>query len=157
MQNYSLNFSKTSSNLLAQYYNFLRFGKIGYKSIMDAVMSNAHYLEKHLLKSGYFEILTDSKYLPVVVVKLKDNYSFSVYDISRELNQYGWIVPAYSLPKDSEEIVVLRMVVKENFSHDFAQKLLKDIEKVLTELVEKTKNSILSSEKELITKPHGIC
>jgi len=80
-----------------------------------------------------------------------------VYDISRELNQYGWIVPAYSLPKDSEEIVVLRMVVKENFSHDFAQKLLKDIDKVLAELVEKSKKNMLNSQTELIPKPQGIC
>jgi glutamate decarboxylase len=159
MTNYSLNFSKTSSNLLAQYYNFLRFGKAGYKHIMEAVMSNAHYLEKRLLNTGYFELLTDAKYLPVVVIKLKDAYNFTAYDISRELNQFGWIVPAYSLPANSEDVVVLRIVVKENFSHDFAQKLIVDIEKVLHDLkTEKRKSKPhqkrVSHSK---TKPHAVC
>ena len=155
MTNYSLNFSKTSSNLLAQYYNFLRFGKAGYKEIMNAVMSNAHYLEKQLVKSGYFEILTDTKFLPVVVVKLKENYEFSVYDISKALNQYGWIVPAYSLPKNSEEVTVLRMVVKENFSHDFAQKLMQDMDKVLQELSQGKQSTQKVQSAQI--KPHGIC
>jgi len=157
MQNYSLNFSKTSSNLLAQYYNFLRFGKSGYQRIIDAVMSNAHYLEEYLQQSGYFEVLTDSKYLPVVVVKLKERYTFSAYDISRELNQYGWIVPAYSLPKNSEEIVVLRMVVKENFSHDFAQKLIEDIDKVIQTLLNDNRYKEVEIKQNSVVKVHGVC
>ncbi len=159
MKNYSLNFSKTSSAILAQYYNFLRFGKNGYTDIIDAVMNNAHYLEKQLIDSGYFDILTDTKYLPVVVVKLKDDFNFTAYDISRQLNEFGWIVPAYSLPKDSEDIVVLRMVVKENFSHDFAQKLLSDIFIVIKNLIgkeDKIDNGI-NKKSTSVTKSHGVC
>jgi glutamate decarboxylase len=138
MSNYSLNFSKGSSNLLAQYYMFLRLGKAGYEAIIKAVMSNAQYIEKELAASGFFEILTDSNYLPVVVVKLIDDSAFNVYQISDELRKYGWIIPAYSLPPNAEETVVLRMVIKENFSHDLADKLLNDVFNV----IDKFKNNV---------------
>jgi len=134
MYNYSLNFSKGSSNLLAQYYMFLRLGKAGYQAIIKSVMSNAQYMEQKLAASGLFEILTDSNYLPVVVVKLIDDSAFDVYQISDELRKYGWIVPAYSLPPNAEETVVLRMVVKENFSRDLADKLLGDVFNVIEQL-----------------------
>ena len=139
MNNYSLNFSKSSSGLLAQYYNFLRFGKIGYKKIMDAVMNNAAILEKYLLNSGYFELLTATKYLPVVVVRLNADYGFSVFDLSHELKKFGWIIPAYTLPPNIEDIAVLRMVVKENFSHDLAEKLIADIKQAIDYLLLKIK------------------
>ncbi len=160
MDNYSLNFSKSSSMLLAQYYNFLRFGHSGYQRIMTSVMKNARMLENYLVKSGHFDLLTDSKYLPVVVVTLKNEKQFTVYDLSNELRKFGWIVPAYSLPANAEETNVLRMVVKENFSHDLAQKLVSDIHRVIKDLtagqgagnlehnIKKGKSS---------TKPHGIC
>ncbi len=156
MSNYSLNFSKSSSNLLAQYYNFLRYGKDGYHHIVNAVMQNAHYLEKRLIDSGYFEILTDTKFLPIVVVKLKNEYTFTAYDLSMSLKESGWIIPAYSLPKNSEEIVVLRMVVKENFTHTFAQKLLTDIDKTIKYLMREPVK-IKKDVKVSITKPHGVC
>ncbi|MGZ7164410.1 MAG: glutamate decarboxylase, partial [Halobacteriota archaeon] len=38
MTNYSLNFSKGSSMILAQYYNFIRLGKSGYTDIMNNMM-----------------------------------------------------------------------------------------------------------------------
>lgn len=159
MDNYSLNFSKNSGNLIAQYYNFLRFGKKGYQQIMNAVMHNAHTLEKALVSGGHFTILTDTKYLPVVVVTLKDDSKFTVYDISRELRRFGWIIPAYSLPAHAENIHVLRMVIKENFSHDLAEKLLNDIKLVIHELnagivKPQSPEKIQHNSK---VKPHHIC
>lgn len=157
MDNYSLNFSKNSSMLLAQYYNFLRFGKEGYQRIVNAVMSNAHMLEEYLVNSGYFEVLTDTKFLPVVVVRLKDDSQLTVFDISSELRKFGWIVPAYSLPENADTIAVLRMVVKENFSHDLAEKLINDITTVMTQLRGNQAESEQLSKDDSVTKPHHIC
>ncbi|WP_035587215.1 glutamate decarboxylase [Hippea jasoniae] len=134
MANYSLNFSKPSSQVILQYYNFLRLGKEGYKKIMNNIMQNAHYLEDELLQLGVFEILTDTKYLPVVVLRLKDTSEYTVFDISEHLRKYGWIVPAYTLPPDAQHIAVLRIVVRENFSRDMAEMLIKDIKNTLKEL-----------------------
>lgn len=123
MPNYSLNFSRGSNTVMLQYYNFLRLGHEGYRRIMANIMDNAHYLEKKLLETGKFELLNESKYLPVVVVRLKDKTTSPklVYLLSDLLRQYGWIVPAYSLPANADDVHVLRMVVKENFSRDMAE------------------------------------
>lgn len=134
MKNYSLNFSKGSGIMVAQYFQFLRLGFSGYKRIMESVMANAKILEEGLVGTGKFKLLTDTKYLPVVVVQLRDDSKFSAYDISDNLRKYGWIVPAYSLPPNAQKTVVLRMVVKENFSRDLADKLFGDIEKVMQHL-----------------------
>ncbi len=130
MPNYSLNFSRASSMVLLQYYNFLRLGKEGYRKIMTNIMENAQYLEKKLLELGHFELLNESKYLPTVTVRLKDRKlpKEVVYMLSDLLRQYGWIVPAYPLPPKADTVHVLRMVVKENFTRDMAEKFAQDIE-----------------------------
>ncbi len=132
MPNYSLNFSRASNAVLLQYYNFLRLGQEGYERIAANLMENAGYLEKTLTGSGRFELLNDSRYLPVVVVRPtgKDG-GVDVFELSERLRERGWIVPAYPLPPDAESISVLRMVVKENFSRDMAEMLGEDIEAAL--------------------------
>jgi glutamate decarboxylase len=129
MFNYSLNFSKPSSQVLLQYYNFLRLGRAGYKRIIENIMSNARYLEKQLIAGGRFELLNESQYLPVVVVTLKDKDApaETLYHLSDRLRQRGWIVPAYPLPADAQETHVLRAVVKENFTRDLAEKFAADV------------------------------
>lgn len=136
MPNYSLNFSRASSMVLLQYYNFLRLGISGYRDIMHNIMANAQYLEKQLIATDRFELLNESKYLPVVVVRLKNEENFTVYDLSDRLRERGWIVPAYALPPNAEEVSVLRMVVKENFSHDMAETFTKDVVAALKKLDE---------------------
>ncbi len=129
MFNYSLNFSKPSGQILLQYYSFLRLGRAGYRQVMNNIMDNARYLEKMLLATGRFELLNESKYLPVAVVKLKDPQAppQTLYHLSDVLRQYGWIVPAYPLPANAQETHVLRAVVKENFSRDLAEKFAADV------------------------------
>ena len=132
MDNYSLNFSRASNSVLLQYYNFLRLGREGYGRIAAAVMENAGYLEKRLTESGDFELLNDSRYLPVVVIRPTGD--LDVFALSERLRERGWIVPAYTLPPDAEEVAVLRMVVKENFSRDMAEMLAADIDGAIARL-----------------------
>jgi len=136
MPNYSLNFSRASSMVLLQYYNFLRLGRKGYGRVMQNIMDNAHYLEKRLTESGFFELLNESKYLPVVVVRPKDHNlpTKTVYILSDLLRQKGWIIPAYPLPAKADSVHVLRMVVKENFTRDLAEKLADDINDAIKRL-----------------------
>ncbi len=129
MFNYSLNFSRASSQVLLQYYTFLRLGKEGYRRVMQNIMENAQYLEERLMSLGRFELLNEAKYLPVVVVRLKDPNEPQelLYLISDILRERGWIVPAYPLPANAQETHVLRAVVKENFTRDLAEKFADDV------------------------------
>ncbi len=154
MENYSLNFSRSSAMLLVQYYNFLRLGKEGFQRITEQIMTNAHYLEQQLISRGIFQLLTDVKHLPVVVVQLMGNTAYTVFDLSDQLRKFGWIVPAYTLPENAQDVAVLRFVVKENFSRDLADKLVQDIDRVVSELEQRMKIPV---ENDITTVGHGVC
>ena len=129
MPNYSLNFSKGSSTIIAQYYNLIRLGRNGYKDIMDNMFENTLYLAGALKDSGKFELINKNIIVPLVAVTLKDA-DFTVFQLSEKLREKGWIVPAYTLPADAEDVAVLRIVVKENFGRDMVEMLLDDIKEV---------------------------
>ena len=126
MSNYSLNFSKGSSTIIAQYYNFIRLGYNGYKDIMHNMSQNAKYLGNKLSKTGKFELINKDVTFPLVTVKLK-NANFSVFKLSDKLREKGWIVPAYTLPENANDISVMRMVIKENFGRDMVEILFDDV------------------------------
>ena len=48
--------------------------------------------------------------------------------------QCGWMVPAYSMPKDIEDMVVMRIVVRQGMSRDMADMLITDIKNAVSEL-----------------------
>lgn len=129
MPNYSLNFSKGSSTIIAQYYNLIRLGRNGYKDIMDNMFENTLYLAGALKDSGKFELINKNIIVPLVAVTLKDA-DFTVFQLSEKLREKGWIVPAYTLPADAEDVAVLRIVVKENFGRDMVEMILDDIKEV---------------------------
>lgn len=133
MPNYSLNFSKGSSTIIAQYYNFIRLGKKGYTDIMNNMFTNTLYLAEELEKSGKFELINKNIIVPLVAVTLKES-DFTVFQLSEKLREKGWIVPAYTLPADAEDVAVLRMVVKENFGRDMIEMLLDDIKEACSKL-----------------------
>lgn len=138
MSNYSLNFSKGSSTIIAQYYNFIRLGFEGYKSIMENLQENAKYLAHELEKTGNFEVINKEVDFPLVTVTLK-NTDFTVYNLSDKLREKGWIIPAYNLPENAQDVHVLRMVIKENFSRDMIENLLSDLKEAYQLLQNKEK------------------
>ncbi len=149
---YTLNFSRGSSMVIAQYYNLLRLGKSGYKHIMENSLCNAKYLLSEIEKIDFFEIINKDLKMPIVVVSIKDDAGFDVFELSAQLRQKGWIVPAYSLPKDADDICILRIVVKENFSRDMADLLIKDILYFSAQLQNNIKIKIAETVKNTIHK-----
>ncbi|KAF3324606.1 glutamate decarboxylase-like protein [Carex littledalei] len=133
---FTLNFSKGSSQIIAQYYQFIRLGFEGYKDIMENCMGNAKVLREGIEQTGCFNIVSKEVGVPLVAFALKDSTKYTVYNISENLRQFGWIVPAYTMPADAQNIAVLRIVVREDFSRSIAERLLSDIQKVLGELEE---------------------
>ncbi len=95
MPNYSLNFSKGSSTIIAQYYNLIRLGVEGYTDIMKNMQVNARYLASKLEETGKFKIINKRIIFPLVAVTLQ-NCEFNAFHLSEMLRQKGWIVPAYT-------------------------------------------------------------
>ncbi|VEB38406.1 glutamate decarboxylase B, PLP-dependent [Legionella sainthelensi] len=136
MPTYTLNFSRSSSMVIAQYYNFLRLGKKGYKKIISNMLAVSDIVVQGLTATGKFDLLGDRRMAPVVTVALKDNTNYSVFDVSKKLREYGWIVPAYTLPEAADEVEALRVVIKENMSSMMARHFIASVEDVLKELEE---------------------
>ncbi|XP_078179785.1 glutamate decarboxylase-like isoform X1 [Carex rostrata] len=133
---FTLNFSKGSSQIIAQYYQFIRLGFEGYKDIMENCMENAKVLREGIEQTGCFNIVSKEVGVPLVAFALKDSTKYTVFNISENLRRFGWIVPAYTMPADAQHIAVLRVVVREDFSRSLAERLVSDIQKVLGELEE---------------------
>lgn len=131
MPTFAINFSRPGSQIVVQYFNFLRLGKDGYQRIQQACHDIALYLSGEIAKLGPFELLTDGSDIPVFAFILKHATNFTVFDLSERLRDRGWLVPAYTFPKNREDLAVMRIVVKKGFSYDMADLLLKDMRRHL--------------------------
>ncbi|KAF9673830.1 hypothetical protein SADUNF_Sadunf10G0064700 [Salix dunnii] len=132
---FTLNFSKGSSQIIAQYYQLIRLGYEGYRNVMENCHENAMMLKEGLEKTGRFKIVSKDIGVPVVAFSLKDkNWGHDEFEIAETLRRFGWIVPAYTMPADAKHITVLRVVIREDFSRTLAERLVNDITRVLHEL-----------------------
>ena len=110
---FTLNFSTGSSMVLAQYYNFVRYGHDGYRYIMETMQANARALARAILAIGQFELVGDegAEQLPLVAFKLtgKDR-AYDEFDVASQLAaERGWMVPAYTLPPNAEHVTIMRV------------------------------------------------
>ncbi|KAA8532390.1 hypothetical protein F0562_032441 [Nyssa sinensis] len=131
---FTLNFSKGSSQVIAQYYQLIRLGYEGYQNVMENCRENALVLKEGLEKTGRFNIVSKDNGVPLVAFSLKDNSSYDEFEVSDMLRRFGWIVPAFTMPADAQHVTVLRVVIREDFSRTLAERLVLDITKVLHEL-----------------------
>lgn len=131
MPTFALNFSRPGGQIVAQYYNFLRLGREGYRKIHEADHTIARYLAREIAAIGPFEVLHDgdpAKGLPAVAWRLRAgvDHGFTLFDLADRLRVSGWQVPAYTLPKDREDLAIQRILVRHDFSEDMASLLLDD-------------------------------
>ena len=76
------------------------------------------HLSGEIAKLGPFELLSDGSDLPVFAFKLRDDVTgYSVFDISERLRMRGWQVPAYTFPENLTDMAVMRIVIRNGFSH----------------------------------------
>ncbi|MGE0049418.1 MAG: glutamate decarboxylase [Acidithiobacillus sp.] len=134
MPTFTLNFSRPGNQVVGQYYNFLRLGRAGYTRVMKNLQDIALWLSGEIAKIGPFALLSTGESIPVFAFRLRDSQRYSVYDVSDRLKMQGWQVPAYTLPKDAEKLAVLRIVLREGFSHDMGEILLRDLRAAVDDL-----------------------
>ncbi len=135
MPTFALNFSRPGAQVVAQYYNFLRLGFNGYRAVHGYSRAVATRLSAEIAKLGPFELLTHGDELPVFAFKLRDEIdNYTVFDVSGALRERGWQVPAYTFPANRTDLAALRVVVRQGFTHDLADMLLADLNRVLPRL-----------------------
>jgi len=132
MPTFALNFSRPGSQVVAQYYNFVRLGFDGYRRVQQTCRDVATRLAGRIAELGPFRLLTDGSQLPVFAFTLTDEVTrYSVFDVSATLRQSGWLLPAYTFPANRTDLSALRIVVRNGFSHDLADGLVDDLRRAL--------------------------
>ena len=140
---FTLNFSTGASMVLAQYYNFVRYGHAGYRFIMETMQSNANALAEQLAAMGDFELVGEpgAEQLPLVAFKLAEERNFDEFDIASQLSaERGWMLPAYTLPPNAEHVTIMRALVKQTLGRPLVHTLADDISDAVATL--KTKGGL---------------
>lgn len=149
----AINFSHSASQIIGQYYNFVRFGYTGYKLIHQRTHKVSKYIADEINKTNLFELVNDGSRLPVICYRIKKNkdLKWNLYDLSDRLLMHGWQVPAYPLPENLETEVVQRIVVRAdlgmNMAHDFAEDF--------NSAIEVLNKGIIHSDKKVPLKKYG--
>jgi glutamate decarboxylase len=131
MPDFQINFSRPAGQVIAQYYNFLRLGRDGYRRVHQASYEIGQYLAAEIVKLGPFELLHDSNPetgIPAVTWRIADGEEpgYTLFDLADRLRARGWQVPAYTLTGAASDIAVQRILVRLGVSRDIASLLLDD-------------------------------
>jgi glutamate decarboxylase len=137
---FTLNFSTGAAMVLAQYYNFVRFGHEGYRYIMATMQANARMLAERIEAIGDFRLVGDpgAEQLPLVSFQLEGDHDYDEFDIASQLAaERGWMVPAYTLPPNAQHVTIMRALVKLTLGHTLASTLADDIAQACETLAKK--------------------
>ena len=136
---FTLNFSTGSAMVLAQYYNFIRFGRRGYEYLMTIMQKNAGTLQDRIADIGPFEIVgAGEERLPLVAFKLKEERPYDEFDLAWQLSaERGWMLPAYTMPPNADKVKMLRALVKLNLIRSQVETLADDIAQAVGTLEKK--------------------
>ena len=127
---FNLNFSRPGGPVVAQYYDFVRLGREGYRAVQDACYETAAYLAAEVERLGPFRLLFDGdpgRGICAVSWTLDGDAPFNLYDLADRIRTHGWLVPAYPLPANCEDVVVQRILVRHGLSRNLAELLVEDL------------------------------
>lgn len=133
-----LNFSRPAAQILGQYYQFIRLGFQGYKDVQLNSMQIAKYVHGEIGKMAPFMNYSDEVVNPLFIWYMKPEYDkkakWTLFDLQAKLQESGWMVPAYTLPNNLEDTVVMRIVIRQGTSRDMMDMLLADMKAAVSEL-----------------------
>ncbi|KKY19125.1 putative glutamate decarboxylase [Phaeomoniella chlamydospora] len=134
---FTLNFSKGASQVIGQYYQFIRLGRRGYRSIMLNLTKTADYFASEIEKLGFIIMSQGGgRGLPLVAFRInpEDGYEFDEFALAHCLKERGWVVPAYTMAPHSEKLKLMRIVIREDFSKSRGDSLIFDIKMAIETL-----------------------
>jgi glutamate decarboxylase len=136
---FQINFSRPAGQVVAQYYNFLRLGRDGYRRVHAACYDTGRMLAEAVPQLGPFELLCDSQPatgIPTVTWRIAENVDagYTLFDLADRLRATGWQVPAYTLTGDASDIAVQRILVRQGVTRDLASLLLDDMRDAIAHL-----------------------
>ncbi len=88
---------------------------------------------------GRFEVIgADEEQLPLVAFRLAGEEAYDEFDIAWQLSaERNWMLPAYTLPPNAQDVTIMRALVKETMSREHVDTLARDIEEACATLAKK--------------------
>ncbi|KAL2785877.1 pyridoxal phosphate-dependent transferase [Aspergillus keveii] len=130
---FTLNFSKGAAHIIGQYYQLIRLGRDGYAAIMRNLVTISQQLARGLSDLG-FRLLSDnsgngSGGVPLVAFRLPDDEGrlYDEFALSAVLRRRGWVVPAYTMAPKSNNLKLMRVVIREDFTAHRCGILIEDV------------------------------
>lgn len=132
MQVFQINFSRPAGQIVAQYYDFIRLGRDGYRRVHMASYDTGRHLAERIATMGPFEMICRSEPttgIPAVSWRIAEGADpgYTLYDLADRLRVRGWQVPAYPLTGAMASVPVQRILVRQGVSRDLADLLLDDL------------------------------
>ncbi|OHF04595.1 glutamate decarboxylase [Colletotrichum orchidophilum] len=138
-ESYTLNFSRGSSHVLAQYYQFVRLGRAGYRRVLEGIGRVATRLAAHLRALGLLVLsrAPGCGGVPIVAFRLDQTWAprFDSYALSAELEKRGWLVPAYAMADGAQDITLLRVVCRVDFTPQLCDRFADELRAALRHLL----------------------
>ncbi|MEU1299709.1 glutamate decarboxylase [Streptomyces shenzhenensis] len=132
---FTLAFSRPGAHVVAQYYNFLRYGFEGLRNLARQSRSTARALATQIAGMPPYELVTDGSELPAFAFRLAPGTpDFTVFDVSQAMRARGWHLPAYAFPAPCQDVSVLRLVVRTGFTAELARLFVSDLAQVTAQL-----------------------
>ena len=149
MPTFALNFSRPGGEIICQYYNFLRLGREGYTKIQSECAELGKYLAGKIAQYDSFRIVYDGEGgIPGLCWQLADpdGSPFTLYQLADKLRDRGWLVPAYSMPENREDLVIQRILIRHGFTRKMADELMVEFENSVAELIANPPELVLAGE-----------
>jgi glutamate decarboxylase len=103
-------------------------GREGYRRVIQGAQDVAMQISSAISEMGPYELLSEGRELPVFAFRLKKEVeNYTVFDVSDRLRQNGWLVPAYTFPKNLEDMAVLRIVVRTGMTSEMGDWLIEHL------------------------------
>jgi glutamate decarboxylase len=134
---FGLTFSRPGSQVICQYYQFVRLGREGYQRILSECFSVARFVAAQIEELGVFRLVHGADQgIPVVCWTLDPSAAlpFGLYDVADRLRHRGWLLPTYPLIPNCQHLVVQRAVIRPGFTMELARLFLEDLKKTLSYL-----------------------
>jgi glutamate decarboxylase len=136
---FQINFSRSAGPVVAQYYDFVRLGREGYRRVHDDCYRTGQAIAKVIPTLGPFEILCDSDpqtAIPTVTWRIAEGEDpgYTLFDLADRLRMRGWQVPAYTLTGTASDIPVQRILLRQGVSGDMAAVLMDDLRDAIAHL-----------------------
>ncbi|KAJ9101247.1 hypothetical protein QFC21_003466 [Naganishia friedmannii] len=135
---FTLNFSKSATQVIGQYYVLIRNGKSGFRAIMQSITETSDWLAAELESTGRFVRMNPGggESLPLVAFRLKEKHHYDEFAIAARLRSRNWIIPAYKMAPNAGPLLLLTT----SFAHINA--VVRDIEQVCQFLDSQDKETI---------------